>query len=358
MTMTKKKKKLLSILIPVGVVVIAAIVVAVVLILQNNQPKRYLQDISVYDNTPQPVMVVEGGLEQALVPLPRYSVSDQTPEGYLHAEQSAQVANRFSYEYRDTYYAQDGSQVILRQQTAGQHIQVGFAGEIQHGSFAGMELHYAVGDTQSTAAWLCGDTLFILETQGQALSLEEMMAFANLVDYSAPAQPEIRPLEFVEGDVLQFGNQLTLLPWRVGGNPQLPDQLEYYTFTQVPEGYSETAAVTNYVLPTYLLEETGIDFGSSSDWAVSYTNPQGNVLTLVNCIVGDEGSIFQNLPGYDSTKPLEVQEVTVNGMEGRLYAGPSYYELVLLGDYLYVDLTYQGDISQEEFLALAELVGK
>ena len=85
MTMTKKKKKLLSILIPVGVVVIAAIVVAVVLILQNSQPKRYLQDISVYDNTPQPVMVVEGGLEQALVPLPRYSISEQAPEGYLHA---------------------------------------------------------------------------------------------------------------------------------------------------------------------------------------------------------------------------------------------------------------------------------
>ena len=357
MTVTRKKKKLLCILIPAAVVVIAAIVVVVV-ILQNSQPKRYLQDISQYDSTTQPVMVVEGGLEESLMPLPWYSVSDQVPEGYVHVEQSAQTANRFSFEYRDTYYAQDGSQVILYQQTAGQHVQVMFPAQIQRAEFAGMEVHYAIGQTQSTAAWLCGDTLFTLSSQGRALNLEEMMAFANLVDYSQVAEPEIRPFEFIPGDAMQFGNTFYTLPWKVGGNPELPDKLEYYTFTQIPEGYTETAVVTNYSMMSPYLEDAGIDTGASSDWAQAYTNSQGGTVTLVNRTLGDDQQIFTYVPGAGYNQELELQEVTVNGMEGRLYSGSGYTELVLLGDYLFVDLVYEGTISQEDFLALAELIGK
>ena len=51
-----------------------------------------------------------------------------------------------------------------------------------------------------------------------------------------------------------------------------------------------------------------------------------------------------------------IQTVTVNGMEGRLYSVADASQLVLLGDYLFLEFTYQGSISPEEFLALAALV--
>ena len=356
MAMTKRKKKILLICIPV-VVVIAAIIAAVVLLLPGG-PQRYLQDISAYDNSAQPVMVVKGGLEQALVPLPKYSVSEEVPPEYTRVENADQIANRFSYEYQDVYCTSAGDQVILRQQTAGENVPVIFPSEIQRAVFAGMEVYYAIGDRSFTAAWICGDTLFSLESQSIALSLEEMLEFVNLVDYSSPSEPEIRPLEFVEGSVEQYENSTGKQIWRIGGNPQLPETLEYYTFTQTPEGYTETQASSYFGMPERTLTEAGIEIGTSEDWMEAYRSPFGGVVTLVNRTIGDDGQIFYDVPGSSNNEALEVEEVTVNGMEGRLYAGPSYYELVLLGDYLYVDLTYRGSIAQEDFLALAELIGK
>lgn len=358
MALSQKARKRLRILIPVAVVVVAAVVVTVVLLFQN-QPKRHLQDISAYDDLTQPVMVVEDGLEEMLIPLPRYPVSDQVPEGYTWTQVSAQTANRFSLEYQDVYYTPEGYYLNLRQQSAGQHMQVGFPGDIQHAKFAGMDLYYASGETGSTAAWLKGDTLFVLESNQPNLSLEEMLEFVNLIDYDAdPAPPETSPFTFIEGKNMQFGNVITNLSWKVGGNPALPDQLDYYTFTQAPEGYTQADPIPNTLMDYSLLQQAGIDAGEATDGAEAYQNSQGGTLTLTNGTVGQEMQIFTSLPISMSTQSSPLETVTVNGMEGRLYSGSGYSELVLLGDYLYVDLTYQGTISREDFLALAQLVGR
>ena len=351
MTMTRKKK-LLIFLIPAAVAVIAAVVVTVILLNRPQPPQRYLLDISAYNNASGPVFVVQGGLEEWPVPLPQYRVAETAPEGYTQVSFSSQTANRFSYEYQDVYFTPAGSGVYLRQQPAGQNMEVGFPAQTQRAEFAGMEIIYGVGEDSSTAAWICGDTLFTLDAN-QPLNLEEMLAFVNLVDYSSAGAPQARPLEFIEGGVQQFGNYFYSQSWMVGGNPQLPQTLDYYSFAQIPEGYTETAAVTSYVLPADQLAQQGI--GAAPDWCQAYESENGTV-TLTNGVVDEYPVIFSSVPYIND--PVEIEEVTVNGMEGRLYCGASFSELVLLGDYLYIDLTYEGRISREDFLQLAELVGK
>ncbi len=355
--MTKtRKKKLLIFLIPAAVVVIAAVVVTVMLLNRPQPPQRYLQDISAYDNSSEPVFVVQGGLEEAPVPLPQYHVAETAPEGYTQVSFSAQTANRFSYEYQDVYFTPAGDVVYLLQQPAGQNMEVGFPAQTQRAEFAGMEIIYAVGEDSSTAAWIWEDTLFTLNAH-LPLNLEEMLAFVNLVDYSSAGAPQARPLEFIEGGVLQFGNTLYSLYWTVGGNPQLPQTLDYYSFTQAPEGYTETVSITSDILPADLLAQQGIDAGDGSDWCQAYESENGTV-TLTNGVVDDYSAVFGSVPYTSMDNPVEIEEVTVNGMEGRLYCGAELSELVLLGDYLYIDLTYEGSISREDFLQLAELVGK
>ena len=96
-------------------------------------------------------------------------------------------------------------------------------------------------------------------------------------------------------------------------------------------------------------------------------------MTLVNCILDRENNyIFQQnyAPQTENTdgaggsyfgvspQPQDVETVTVNGMEGRLYSGEGYSELVLLGDAVYLDVIYVGDISARDFLELAQGIGR
>lgn len=366
MKMTKQKKKLLWILIFAGVLLVGAAVAAVVLLLPGQaQPKRTLVDISAYDAGSSPMYTVQGGLTENLAPLPRYGLTG-VPEGYTQIRNSAQTANRFSVTYQDAFLSQEENRVQLSQQTAGEGVTVPFLDQVQTVDFGDIQVLYSAGTGFSSAAWIYGDTLFQLTADPIPLSLEETLAFVNQVDYSAAAEPEVRPLEFVE-------NGTSNLPWMVGGNPQLPGQIEYYSFPQAPEGYIETQPIGSVISPLDNFPAdhpavAGITDGPEEEWMEAYQNEEGEVLTLTNRMVGTGNDyIFSTVndvylgssnPDGSSVEGGEsqIQTVTVNGMEGRLYSGADASQLVLLGDYLFLEFTYQGSISPEEFLALAALV--
>lgn len=373
MKMTKQKKKRLWILIAAGVLLVGAAVAAVVLLLPGQaQPKRTLVDISAYDAGSSPMYTVQGGLTENLAPLPRYGLTG-VPEGYTQIRNSAQTANRFSVTYQDAFLSQEENRVQLSQQTAGEGVMVSFLDQVQTVDFGDIQVLYSAGTGFSSAAWIYGDTLFQLTADPIPLSLEETLAFVNLVDYSAAAEPEVRPLEFVEGGVILLGSGTTHLPWMVGGNPQLPGQIEYYSFPQAPEGYIETQPIGSVISPLDNFPAdhpavTGITDGPEEERMEAYQNEEGEVLTLTNRMVGTGNDyIFSTVndvylgssnPDGSSVEGGEsrIQTVTVNGMEGRLYSGADASQLVLLGDYLFLEFTYQGSISPEEFLALAALV--
>lgn len=373
MKMTKQKKKRLWILIAAGVLLVGAAVAAVVLLLPGQaQPKRTLVDISAYDAGSSPMYTVQGGLTENLAPLPRYGLTG-VPEGYTQIRNSAQTANRFSVTYQDAFLSQEENRVQLSQQTAGEGVTVPFLDQVQTVDFGDIQVLYSAGTGFSSAAWIYGDTLFQLTADPIPLSLEETLAFVNLVDYSAAAEPEVRPLEFVEGGVILLGSGTTHLPWMVGGNPQLPGQIEYYSFPQAPEGYIETQPIGSVISPLDNFPAdhpavTGITDGPEEERMEAYQNEEGEVLTLANRMVGtgndyifstvDDVYLGSSNPDGSSVEGGEsrIQTVTVNGMEGRLYSGADASQLVLLGDYLFLEFTYQGSISPEEFLALAALV--
>lgn len=374
MKMTKQKKKRLWILIAAGVLLVGAAVAAVVLLVPGQaQPKRTLVDISAYDAGSSPMYTVQGGLTENLAPLPRYGLTG-VPEGYTQIRNSAQTANRFSVTYQDAFLSQEENRVQLSQQTAGEGVTVPFLDQVQTVDFGDIQVLYSAGTGFfSSAAWIYGDTLFQLTADPIPLSLEETLAFVNLVDYSAAAEPEVRPLEFVEGGVILLGSGTTHLPWMVGGNPQLPGQIEYYSFPQAPEGYIETQPIGSVISPLDNFPAdhpavAGITDGPEEERMEAYQNEEGEVLTLTNRMVGtgndyifftvDDVSLGSSNPDGSSVEGGEsrIQTVTVNGMEGRLYSGADASQLVLLGDYLFLEFTYQGSISPEEFLALAALV--
>lgn len=373
MKMTKQKKKRLWILIAAGVLLVGAAVAAVVLLVPGQaQPKRTLVDISAYDAGSSPMYTVQGGLTENLAPLPRYGLTG-VPEGYTQIRNSAQTANRFSVTYQDAFLSQEENRVQLSQQTAGEGVTVSFLDQVQTVDFGDIQVLYSAGTGFSSAAWIYGDTLFQLTADPIPLSLEETLAFVNLVDYSAAAEPEVRSLEFVEGGVILLGSGTTHLPWMVGGNPQLPGQIEYYSFPQAPEGYIETQPIGSVISPLDNFPAdhpavTGITDGPEEERMEAYQNEEGEVLTLTNRMVGtgndyifstvDDVYLGSSNPDGSSVEGGEsrIQTVTVNGMEGRLYSGADASQLVLLGDYLFLEFTYQGSISPEEFLALAALV--
>lgn len=373
MKMTKQKKKRLWILIAAGVLLVGAAVAAVVLLVPGQaQPQRTLVDISAYDAGSSPMYTVQGGLTENLAPLPRYGLTG-VPEGYTQIRNSAQTANRFSVTYQDAFLSQEENRVQLSQQTAGEGVTVPFLDQVQTVDFGDIQVLYSAGTGFSSAAWIYGDTLFQLTADPIPLSLEETLAFVNLVDYSAAAEPEVRSLEFVEGGVILLGSGTTHLPWMVGGNPQLPGQIEYYSFPQAPEGYIETQTIGSVISPLDNFPAdspavAGITDGPEEERMEAYQNEEGEVLTLTNRMVGTGNDyIFSTVndvylgssnPDGSSVEGGEsrIQTVTVNGMEGRLYSGADASQLVLLGDYLFLEFTYQGSISPEEFLALAALV--
>ena len=65
-------------------------------------------------------------------------------------------------------------------------------------------------------------------------------------------------------------------------------------------------------------------------------------------------SFFSDIQGEELNNPDLVQDITVQGRQGWYHQSDTGAELVFATDYLIVDMVYEGEITQEEMMALAE----
>ena len=344
MTLTKKKKILLIVL-PAAVVVIAAAVVVVVLLLNRSSSATpwQLQDISQYNGTGKTEYAIANGLESnAELPQPMPFYAFTPPEGYTHTENAQETANRYSTNYYDEYKTSDGKKVIsLTQQPVFVSWRYSAEGSYQEVQFGNTKVVCRTGDEDATAIWIHDQTVLTLFVN-QAMEETQLLELVGRVDYDNLRQPIYSPWEFRQGLYIEAIIDGILVthddPYQIIGNPQLPEEMLYYGFASAPDGFTCDQRRTELNSKDGLLMEF-------------YTGDQAD-LCVYSTMVSQQ--VFIDIQGEDLNNHDLVQDITVQGNQGWYHQSDTGAELVFVTDYLIVDMVYEGQITQEEMLALAE----
>ncbi len=349
MTLTKKRKKILLIAIPAAVVVIAAAMTAAVLLLSrfSSVVPWQLQNISQYNGTGKTEYAIANGLESnAELPQPMPFYAFTPPEGYTHTENAQETANRYSTHYYDEYKTSDGEKIIsLTQQPAFVSWRYSAEGSYQEVQFGDTKVVCRMGDEDATAIWIHDQTLLTLFVN-QHLDENQLLELVSRIDYENLRQPIYSPWEFHWGsyvetvvdnegeDVIQTSSKY----YEITGNPQLPEQIQYYGYAQPPEGFELNQRLTE------LNSQDGY-------WMEFYTGEEAefNISTRVTGM-----QVFDDIRREDLNNHDLIQEITVKGNQGWYHQSDTGAELVFVIDYLIVDMVYEGQITQEQMLALAE----
>lgn len=342
MTLTKKTKKILLIAVPAAVVVIGAAVLAAVLLRPNPQPAWHLQNISEFNSTGETEYTVANGLESnAELPQPMPFYSFTPPEGYTQVVNARETANRFSTQYYDEYQDSNREIISLTQQPAYVAWTYTDEGTFQEVQFGDTLVVCRMGEEDSTAIWIHGQTLLTLFVT-QPLTENQLLDLVSRVDYENLSQPiysswEFRPGRYLEA-VIDGVLQTKDVPYQIAGNPQLPEQLQYYGFASAPQGLA--------------LDGRRTDLNSKDGLRMEFYTGEQASLCVCSTMVGQQ--VFGDIHGKDLNDRSLVQEITVQGNQGWYHQSDTGAELVFVTDYLIVDMTYQGQITQEQMQALAE----
>ena len=352
MTFAKKKKKLLLIFIPVTVVMISAAVVMAVLLLRPQPQGPHL--VQAYEDESNPMFILVDGYEDEDFhsPLPFYGL--QVPQGWTHSLNAEETANSFSSRYRDYYITEDGTEVTFTQDYALNNQQLTALGTFQMVPFGDLEVvcyqsetdEFGGSDPNSGAFWIYGESLLKL-TCNRVLDTDEMMELVGLVDYETQREPIYSPLRVV--------TRSNYTKYTMEGNPQVPEDPDWYFFTQTPEGYHLT-----YV---HVDEETSGRYMESGRSAIcTYENEQGDQIQLENLTYANALFMDNAIGGLDETDCKE--EITVNGVQGYIHTGKYNSEIAwLVNDYCYVVIRCTAPLSgnlptREGLLDLAATVSQ
>ena len=345
MTLTKKRKKILLIAIPAAVVVIAAAMTAAVLLLSrfSSVVPWQLQNISQYNGTGKTEYAIANGLESnAELPQPMPFYAFTPPEGYTHTENAQETANRYSTHYYDEYKTSDGEKIIsLTQQPAFVSWRYSAEGSYQEVQFGDTKVVCRMGDEDATAIWIHDQTLLTLFVN-QHLDENQLLELVSRIDYENLRQPIYSPWEFRQGLYIEAIIDGILVthddPYQIIGNPRLPEEMLYYGFASAPDGFTCDQRRTELNSKDGLLMEF-------------YTGDQAD-LCVYSTMVSQQ--VFIDIQGEDLNNHDLIQEITVKGNQGWYHQSDTGAELVFVTDYLIVDMDYEGQITQEQMLALAE----
>ena len=363
MTMTKKKKRILLIGIPAAVVVIAAVIVCILLLRPREEaPAMRLARVDGVDGYASSMItytVLDGieNVDEVSLPLPFYGYD--APEGYVHVENAEQSANRFSTSYEDVYRPTEddnayGATITFHQQLAYGGTVVAFNSNAypQEVQFGDLTVIYSIDPDGygANAYWLYDHSLLEISYSGY-LSENALLDLVHRVNYQQQRQPEYSPLEVQRGGwiVEETENAIehTRSNFASTGNPEIPSTIRLFDFEQPPEGFSAYQMVTD-------------------DDEDSRTPMELRSLTFRYRNGEDERLFIQNIPGpaamlsisdtemNDEQIIAQVLDVTVNGNPGFFYQRRNQTQLSWITDYLTIVMTYEGDITQEEMIALAE----
>ena len=331
----------------VGLVVVIAAVIAAVALLTGSREMCF-RDISDLDPASEPVLQVQNGPSQIPSPFPRYSVTG--PEGYTQTQDSSLTANRYSREYQDRFYTQEGAYVDFSQTPVLDQDRIVLSAQAEYEilRFGEMEVVYCQSvDWQNQdlveLIWLKDHTKFSV-TSNQTLDRDQALEWITWVDLEHPAAPETKPLEILPGKVWTFTGETGTVtdnrPWQVVGNPDLPESRSSHTFLTLPDGFAPGSS-------------SGMSNGFET-WV--YQRENGDRMYLTNPTISSYSCTLFQLSEQELADPNAVEQVTVKGHSGVMRLGEKQSVLVWLVEDGYVELGYDGAITARELLALGEQV--
>ena len=367
--MTQKQKKLLTILIPAGVVVLAAAAALVIWLTAEPEAEKPFLILRDQDNSEIVSCTLSQGLTQEQwdnpeEPLPIFSFTP--PDGFQQTLDAAQAANHLSYQYWDEYQNREGVKLILIQRRALEDTSLEIpkdAQEVQAGQF---QVIYYQGDGYDNTSpwgmdpdgkrgpytglyWKYGDTLLRLSCT-QKVELNQMLEWMQQVDYQTLRQPVYTPLTveagYVQREEVEDQIRITSVNYRSQGNPEIPKELQYPGFSQVPEGYQ---VVESYSMEGFTL----------------YENQQGEGLALY-CTPGS-ADFFNNGFSYKTivanpipSSELENQaafiQVTVGENPGFVHLGEDRSEIGWIDGCWTLQITATAPLTQQQLVELAESI--
>ena len=348
-TLTGKKKKLLFILIPAAVVVIAAAVVLWLLLSPKEQSNPMTLAVKTDEYTDQTTYIILNGFdwrEEYPNTLAFYSFA--LPEGHTHTVNAETSANRFSVTYTDQYQTPEGGTLEFRQTVADSNWSFSGEGEFQEMTYGGSPVVCYHEEEESAVFWLHGDSVLTFSADW-AMEDNQLLELVSRVDYENLRQPIYSPWEFHWGrfDIVPdennfVGYNYASSSYEITGNPQLPEEIFFYGCPEPPQGFViNQTRMEAYVEPGAYRE-------------AYYSDGSGQRETLEIWNTTRPYPVFHDISGEELNNHDLVQEITVNGHSGWYHQSDTGAELVFVTDYLIVDMVYEGEITQEELLSLAE----
>lgn len=334
--MTKKRMLFLA----VAAAAMALIGALLVFLLPSKHTDEVWIDASAYDTGLTAALLLQNpSAQQEPVPLPRFPIT--APEGWEQLTDSARFANRYSQAHSDLFYREYRTVRLSQSYAADQTLITLPAKSYDTLQLGGREVICYTEEGQSGAVWVAGDHLLQLSCSGE-MSREELLDWVEAVEEQDPQLPQTCPLEFVPGYMVQVEREgelsWELVSWRLGGNPEPGELTRQYVFEQPPKGFSL------------------VDPQDGESTGAVYQNQAGDSLTLENLQLSPDSVSLFNFMSYDSARPKDpVEPVTVQGKPGLLYLTEGRVAvLVWLEETYFVRLTYEGGITSEQMLALAE----
>lgn len=340
------KKKIISLSLILCVIIAILIVAVFYFFLQSKQQKEGAQLVA---NPPEQTetgvnysySVIKGIVGDELPPpLPFYKL--EPPDGFVQQVNAEESANRFSMGYFDAYFGMSNGvqeRISFQQNVAtdGFVINIYTSKKPQEVQFGDLTVLYSAGDDYTKVDWIYESSLLSI-TSSKPRDVNEMLELVSRVNYEAERQPIYSPLKLNRGGART--DMIPMIPdyYESSGNPEIPQIIVPYEFSQLPEGFRQTA---------YLEHESAI--------TVIYEKEDGYRITIKN--QAGIGRVFDNFDMIQLRDPetmARVLDVTVQGNAGFYYQTEAESRLAWTMDYLTIEMIYQGQITQEEMLALAE----
>lgn len=346
-----KKKKLLLIGIPIGVVVVAAVIMLCYLFLPKEEESTMslaVKSDGNYDPNQTTYIILNGFDWREDYPNTLAFYSFALPEGYTHTVNAETSANRFSTGYTDQYQTPEGGTLEFYQTLASSNWSFSREGDFQEMTYAGNPVVCYHGEDRSAVFWLYGDSVLTFSADWE-MEDNQLLELVSRVDYENLRQPIYSPWEFQRGsfavvsdETNDWGYNYSTQWYEITGNPEIPEEMFCYGFDQPPEGFVKNQHVSEAN-------------SSNSSYAESYYQDESGrreTLNVFNTIWAR--TFFNDIQGEDLNNHDLVQDITVQGNQGWYHQSDTGAELVFVTDYLIVDMVYEGQITQEEMLALAE----
>ena len=268
----------------------------------------------------------------------------------------------------DQWYNPDTGDVLtLIQQRQYNGLELDCPVQLKSTQLGDITVYYGCGEQEAYAFWLYGQSAMKLNYWG-AVSEEQLLSWIQQMDYTEkPAETSTDTAwEYyccIPGNAMNSDRPPEEMEFRYYLNQEVYQQMEEedtgrdaradYNFSTAPEGFTLTQAQNEYSPDEYSPDEKPASARTACA-AYTYENAGGDRLVLSQTILMPlSGSGHWILPVSGSRLGEEVQVLDMDGIYIREEASS---RLIWRYGGRQMEFTYSGEISKEDFIALAETV--